>query len=330
MVVNSNTVTSSSSSARKSRPLRRKTSHSVIERRRREKINEGLIALQATVPACREELEALLLVKAQSDRRNARKCKDVIAAEVRQTMKEKMSDSMMLEKLCIISHTVDYVNELRRIVDAYRTHFQCEPIAVLAAQLQHPAMTNGDKTEENDKHAKLHSEMLEGSDASDNEHPASPPLTPSERSSSTSVVPIDAENDEKCKGCDSALCGAKRQRHWGSNNPMHIDRVQSQKRKRIENSQKTSVKDNVVDDGSEDEEGLELDDWQDRQCMRRHSHRSDIIHTNPTSLYAADIGQKAFDRCTDCDRMGKLPRQDKRTERERRLDLLASLSAKSM
>ncbi len=40
--------------------LRRKTDHSVIERRRREKINEKLVALQNLVPACRKECQDLI------------------------------------------------------------------------------------------------------------------------------------------------------------------------------------------------------------------------------------------------------------------------------
>jgi len=48
---------------RKSRVLSRKTDHSVIERRRREKINERLIRLQETVPACREEATEMLASK---------------------------------------------------------------------------------------------------------------------------------------------------------------------------------------------------------------------------------------------------------------------------
>ncbi|SAM82932.1 uncharacterized protein UBRO_03473 [Ustilago bromivora] len=47
-------------SRRKSRVLRRKTDHSIIERRRREKINEKLVALQNIVPACRKECQDLI------------------------------------------------------------------------------------------------------------------------------------------------------------------------------------------------------------------------------------------------------------------------------
>lgn len=79
---------------RKSRPLRRKTDHSVIERRRREKINERLIRLQETVPACREEAMELL------DAKKPKKGSPPIDKEV------KLGEEMVLEKLCIISHTV--------------------------------------------------------------------------------------------------------------------------------------------------------------------------------------------------------------------------------
>jgi hypothetical protein len=298
----------SSTTTRKSRPLRRKTSHSVIERRRREKINEGLITLQATVPACREELQALLLVKAQSDRKNARKAKEVVVAEVEGAVSDKIAGTMMLEKLCIISHTVDYVHELQRIVQGYREMCECEPSEVLA-QMQLVGKSQA--------HANAHSEAFS---------PTSPPLTPSESESATEnadrVTTTKTTNTAACQDCDGALCGAKRQRHWGSNNPMHIDKVTGQKRRRQANAETSP-------DAESDEEGLELDDWQDRQCMRG---RAELVHNDPTLLYA---NPTAKENCSDCDSKmatALAPRMDASTERERRLHLLASLrtTTKSM
>ena len=78
------------------RTLTRKTDHSVIERRRREKINERLVCLQHTVPACRAK--ALALVQRRSP--DARDAHARIARE------------MVLEKLCIITHTAEYIAEL--------------------------------------------------------------------------------------------------------------------------------------------------------------------------------------------------------------------------
>lgn len=84
---------------RKSRPLRRKTSHSVIERRRREKINEGLIHLQHTVPACRQELRELLECKVSMNKKNARRTAADLQDEVDRLLEDKIASQMVLEKL---------------------------------------------------------------------------------------------------------------------------------------------------------------------------------------------------------------------------------------
>lgn len=82
-----------------SRPLKRKTSHSVIERRRREKINEGLIHLQDTVPACRAELRELLECKAKSNKANTRKSEKELQSHIEKMLEEKSASEMVLEKL---------------------------------------------------------------------------------------------------------------------------------------------------------------------------------------------------------------------------------------
>ncbi|EPQ32419.1 uncharacterized protein PFL1_00615 [Pseudozyma flocculosa PF-1] len=109
---------SSASPPKKSRVLRRKTDHSVIERRRREKINEKLVQLQSVVPACRRECQDLFerrfdgatATAAESSKRQTSTDK---LAKAKEDMQHKIRTSMVLEKLCIISHTVDYVLELR-------------------------------------------------------------------------------------------------------------------------------------------------------------------------------------------------------------------------
>lgn len=108
-----NTDTASSGTtkqpARKSRVLRRKTDHSVIERRRREKINERLIRLQEMVPACREEVMEMLDKKTLKRGGGAAKGKGATLTdegERKAEMERKCSEEMVLEKLCIISHTV--------------------------------------------------------------------------------------------------------------------------------------------------------------------------------------------------------------------------------
>ncbi|WFD21217.1 hypothetical protein MCAP1_003478 [Malassezia caprae] len=100
---------------RTSRALHRKTDHSVIERRRREKINDRLVCLQNTVPACREKARDCLLKKASAAPMEA----DEISARI--------ASDMVLEKLCIISHTVDYVMELRAKLKAYEAQCSCDP-----------------------------------------------------------------------------------------------------------------------------------------------------------------------------------------------------------
>lgn len=73
---------------RRARPPHRKTDHSVIERRRREKINDRLLRLQSVVPACRTQARELFERKGQD------------ASDTR------IDSELVLEKLCIISHTV--------------------------------------------------------------------------------------------------------------------------------------------------------------------------------------------------------------------------------
>ncbi|WFD24957.1 hypothetical protein MEQU1_003664 [Malassezia equina] len=100
---------------RTSRALHRKTDHSVIERRRREKINDRLVCLQNTVPACRDKARECLMKKASATPMEA----DEISARI--------ASDMVLEKLCIISHTVDYVMELRAKLKAYEVQCSCDP-----------------------------------------------------------------------------------------------------------------------------------------------------------------------------------------------------------
>lgn len=116
--------------ARRSRVLKRKTDHSLIERRRRDKINGRLVALQSLVPACRAEAlatlrakpvpkalraarEAKLAQQQQQRQRHAAQGTDGRPANkakasgewTQEEMDEKMQNDMVLEKLCIISHT---------------------------------------------------------------------------------------------------------------------------------------------------------------------------------------------------------------------------------
>lgn len=107
---------------RTSRALHRKTDHSVIERRRREKINDRLICLQSTVPACREKARECIEKKSPNE---SLRTDDIDA---------RIGTDIVLEKLCIISHTVDYVMELRAKLKAYETQCHCDPKLPIMAE----------------------------------------------------------------------------------------------------------------------------------------------------------------------------------------------------
>ncbi|CAO1638021.1 unnamed protein product [Parajaminaea phylloscopi] len=226
---------------RKSRVLRRKTDHSVIERRRREKINERLVRLQDVVPACRDEVFDILERKpikggGAAGTRNAAK---LTPQQRQQAMEKRCREEMILEKLCIISHTVDYVMELREQVAAYRKLCQCDPPLTLVQTRRDPEM--------HAKFAHEHDAFDEtGSGSSGNGR------CPSETNSATSegaegpaalakgeeqqqplsVEPLLREpsvvlaHDDKLAVSPAALpCvskaapAVKRKRHWGSNRP---------------------------------------------------------------------------------------------------------------
>ena len=97
-----------------SRASQRRTEHSVIERRRREKINDQLICLQCIVPACREQACACVQKRAKS---TTSPLFDGDGDDVDRYI----STHIVLEKLCIISHALDYVMELRAKLQAYET-----------------------------------------------------------------------------------------------------------------------------------------------------------------------------------------------------------------
>ncbi|CAO1614565.1 unnamed protein product [Sympodiomycopsis kandeliae] len=187
---------------RKSRVLRRKTDHSVIERRRREKINERLIRLQEMIPACREEALEHLERKPPKGARGAK-----VDAEVRkQEIARSLSETMVLEKLCIISHTVDYVTELLDQVAAYKRLCQCDPpLSPVAPR---------DPTQ----HVRFAHEL--------GNHPATANDRSMDSSSNSSLSPSyspvrEVELLSVPPGAPTAAAGApKRKRHWGSNRPV--------------------------------------------------------------------------------------------------------------
>lgn len=224
--------------SRKSRPLRRKTSHSVIERRRREKINEGLISLQHLVPACRDELEELLLCKAQANKRNARRPQQDVKAEVEATLREKIDTQMVLEKLvsvwptvgckpfadlylsqCIISHTVDYVQELQQKLAAYRHMCRCSP------PLAHIDAVNV-MTSHRHAHMDEETKDAEGFSLSEEGDALKSESSPEQEDG---MEGVEQQQQQKAQCMSCTISRAKRQRHWGSNHPMELSKAIEQR-----------------------------------------------------------------------------------------------------
>lgn len=302
--VTTNGSASTSSASRKNRPLRRKTSHSVIERRRREKINEGLVSLQHLVPACRDELHELLLSKAQSNKRNLKRSKQEVEKEVEALFLQKIESQMVLEKLCIISHTVDYVRELQASLAAYRKMCRCSPPL---ADLQ--AAQDGSATEKT--HGHVHMMDAEGDRR----------VIKAENGTSNNADGLDSspEAEEDCIKC--TISRAKRRRHWGSNHPLELAKVhsydelapdikveqprrelprrkaapglQSMREESIESASEegeqslhnaVNEESDEIIDGDSDDNGsdLALDDWQERR--QSHADNGPITPPFPASV----------------------------------------------
>ncbi|SPO27133.1 uncharacterized protein UTRI_10594_B [Ustilago trichophora] len=206
---------------RKSRVLRRKTDHSIIERRRREKINEKLVALQNIVPACRKECQDLIErkfitpLKESEDnndatsnpaaKRNAkRKREEDKLDKARNEMSEKIRTSMVLEKLCIISHTLDFVVKLQEENKALRALCDC--------QAERRASISSD-VELDDHYRSAHSyensQESRSQEHSDTTHSSAAIHRPSLSPSSSSAQESLAQDEQQQRP-------AKRRLHWGS------------------------------------------------------------------------------------------------------------------
>ncbi|WFD34307.1 aspartate--tRNA ligase [Malassezia cuniculi] len=149
---------SSSSASSGKRTLSRKTEHSVIERRRREKINDRLVCLQRTVPACRDKAVELLRRRSPDD----------------EDIDERISSEMVLEKLCIITHAVEYIEELQTQLEAYRARGAGSPMPVERKACTHKAAGESDSEES--------SSAAEASQAETPETPEARKTTPHEGS----------------------------------------------------------------------------------------------------------------------------------------------------
>ncbi|CDR98958.1 uncharacterized protein SPSC_06256 [Sporisorium scitamineum] len=196
---------------RKSRVLRRKTDHSIIERRRREKINEKLVALQNIVPACRKECQDFFERKfatplrptddneasrgAATKRDAKRKRDEERLGKAKSEMSEKIRTNMVLEKLCIISHTLDFVVKLQEENKALRALCDC--------QAGRRASINSDV--ELDEHYRSVHSYDSAEETSPRDHiDEKPSLSPPVLSDPDGIV-----GDEKERP-------AKRRLHWGS------------------------------------------------------------------------------------------------------------------
>ncbi|CBQ72634.1 conserved hypothetical protein [Sporisorium reilianum SRZ2] len=198
---------------RKSRVLRRKTDHSIIERRRREKINEKLVALQNIVPACRKECQDLFERKfatplrpnddnearqGTATKRDAKRKRDEEKFDkAKSEMSEKIRTNMVLEKLCIISHTLDFVVKLQEENKALRALCDC--------QAGRRASISSD-VELDEHYRSAHSY-----DSSE----ASPPRDQIEEKPTLSLTPPTSSDLDGAVG-DEKERPTKRRLHWGS------------------------------------------------------------------------------------------------------------------
>lgn len=198
-------------SQRKSRVLRRKTDHSIIERRRREKINEKLVALQNLVPACRKECQDLIERKVTppsrieagentiTSKRNVKRKREAEKLEkAKAEMNDKIRSSMVLEKLCIISHTLDFVMRLQEENKALRALCDC-------SSERRPSI-NSD-VELADHYQRVHSYGIDSTDSLSQDEAGS--RNGVDRPSISSEPGTDPEAEQEAPP-------AKRRLHWGS------------------------------------------------------------------------------------------------------------------
>lgn len=199
---------------RRSRVLRRKTDHSIIERRRREKINEKLVALQNLVPACRKECQDLIDRKfdtaspnndvgnlSAAKRDAKRKREEEKLDKARHDMNEKVKTNMVLEKLCIISHTLDFVMKLQEENRALRALCDCR------ADQRRASITSDMELDE-------HYRNVHSSPSSDS-HPQTLELAAAETKTKPQLSALSLAEQEDLSSEETPR-PAKRRLHWGS------------------------------------------------------------------------------------------------------------------
>ncbi|CAO1614747.1 unnamed protein product [Jaminaea pallidilutea] len=117
------------------RDSKRRATHSQIERRRREKINDRLITLRNLVPACTKEVEDRQKARIEEELQSARIAAGLIPSDAKgkrkrnrrratQAKKEENSDKdaeLGLHKLEVLTHTIDYIYQLEARIEELET-----------------------------------------------------------------------------------------------------------------------------------------------------------------------------------------------------------------
>ncbi|CAO1625868.1 unnamed protein product [Sympodiomycopsis kandeliae] len=118
------------------RDSKRRATHSQIERRRREKINDRLITLRNLVPACVKEVEDRAQAKIEEEQEAGRIAAGLVPASTTtkgkrkrirkkaESAKEKDADKepeLGLHKLEVLTHTIDYIYDLQARIEELET-----------------------------------------------------------------------------------------------------------------------------------------------------------------------------------------------------------------
>ncbi|PWN47442.1 hypothetical protein IE53DRAFT_390425 [Violaceomyces palustris] len=218
-----NAAAGSGTKKKKPRVLRRKTDHSIIERRRREKINERLIRLQEIIPACRKEVEENFYKKNPAGGANPGGGR---AKKVTKSLEERIGSEMMLEKLCIISHTVDYIIELRESLQLYQEYCQCDDPSLLVQKSR-----QGERHLASSDHHDRYAHRLLSPESTSPEHESSQQATTATGLAvGASVRRMDVEATENLRSKRSQ----KRRIHWGSDRFPRLEQEEEDKDKESE------------------------------------------------------------------------------------------------
>ncbi|MCO5589582.1 hypothetical protein L7F22_043550 [Adiantum nelumboides] len=123
------------------RDSKRRATHSQIERRRREKINDRLITLRSIVPACVAEIEERKRVKFEEEeearkiaagelsanavrggkRKRNRRRAAAAAAQKKDGEGDDKEEELGLHKLEVLTHTIDYIYQLQERIQELET-----------------------------------------------------------------------------------------------------------------------------------------------------------------------------------------------------------------